>query len=330
MNEETADTINEAAIAWVARLDRDPGECDGLDAWLVGDPRRRGAYLRAQAAWTMLDRASLLGDSRQEPDPADEPASADATALDIGGRGVSRRHLIAGSAAIAASLAAGGAWLFLPLGDEHIATATGEIRRVPLADGSVASVNTDSRLSVAIRPEIRRVALAKGEAWFQVAHDRTRPFVVEAGEIRVRAIGTAFSVRRYESGAAVQVTEGIVEAWKRGEEAHPVRIAAGARAFVSETATIPVAPQLASAEIDRKLAWRVGQIILDGDTLAEAAAEFNRYNAQQLVIPDPVLAREKLVGRFRTNEPDAFARAAAGMLGARADIGTTEIRLTRE
>src|SRR3546814_6499165 len=78
-------------------------------------------------------------------------------------------------------------------------TAIGEIRRVPLSDGSLAAVNTQTTLDVTMKPELRQVALKDGEAWFQVAKDRSRPFVVEVGDVRVRAVGTAFAVKRTES-----------------------------------------------------------------------------------------------------------------------------------
>jgi transmembrane sensor len=175
---------------------------------------------------------------------------------------------------------------------------------------------------------MRQVDLAQGEAWFQVAHDRTRPFIVEAGDVRARAVGTAFSVRRTPAGAEVQVTEGVVEVWSVGREQARRRVAAGSRIAVLDAAG-PQAVTEAGAEIDRSLAWRNGQLIFDGDTLGEAVAEFNRYNHVQVRIADPALASERFVGRFRTNEPDAFARAAATILGARAEIGPDEIILSR-
>ncbi len=317
---ETADTISESALRWVAWADRglSAAERATLEAWLAGDSRRRGAYLRAQAAWAMLDRASVLG-------AGDEPLP------DMASPGIDRRRVLAGGALAVASIAAGGAWLMLPPAPVQIATATGEIRRVPLADGSLAAVNTQTKLAVALEPHLRRVELAEGEAWFQVAKDRARPFVVAAGDVRVRAVGTAFSVRRRDDGVDILVTEGVVEAWhEHDDSAPPVRVAAGARAFLPDAPAARAAPPAvvaASVEIERRLAWRSGQIMLDGDTLGEAVAEFNRYNDRRLVIGDASLAGERLVGRFRTNEPDAFARAAARTLGARVEASENEIRI---
>src|SRR3546814_12357098 len=80
----------------------------------------------------------------------------------------------------------------------------------------------------------RNVVLREGEAWFQVARDKSRPFVVEAGKVRVQAVGTAFSVRRDENGASVFVTEGVVEIWVDGDRAQRRRLSAGMQAYVSE------------------------------------------------------------------------------------------------
>lgn len=340
MNErETAEAIDLAATEWVGRLDREGVDASvraDLDAWLAVDVRRHGAFFRAQAAWVMLDRASALRGGDRARDTlaagADAPPPVELGSSSSGSgdwaKAVDRREFL-GRAAFAASMVAGIAGL-LAWRDRHepIETALGEIRRVPLRDGSLAAINTASRISVNLKPEVRKIELAQGEAWFQVAKDRSRPFVVEAGDVRVRAVGTAFSVRRYDNGADVRVTEGVVEVWNVADPTQIRRVEAGASSFVANDAP-PLTPIVDGDGNDRALAWRSGQLVFDGDTLEAAAKEFNRYNAVQVVIADPSLAAEKLVGRFRTNEPDAFARAAAGMLGAKADFSGQEIRLRR-
>src|SRR3546814_15118414 len=84
-----------------------------------------------------------------------------------------------------------------------------------------------------MKPEVRQVALKDGEAWFQVAKDRARPFVVEIGDVRVRAVGTAFAVKRTAAGVDVPVTEGVVEIWRVGDEANIQRVKAGARGLIA-------------------------------------------------------------------------------------------------
>ena len=301
--DETADAINEQAMRWVAVLDRDGPSADReaqLEAWLAGDSRRQGAFLRAQAAWSALDRASVASTAGDRAPP-------------------SRRRLLIGGGALAASFAGGAAgWLgWREMRAVRIETARGEIRRVPLHDGSLAVVNTSTEVKVDLRPEFRSARIAEGEAWFQVARIPERPFVVAAGDVRVRAIGTAFSVRRMDRGALIQVTEGNVEAWCVSDPQRVVRLGPGGRAYVAPNAPPAVAGKI-EADIDRSLAWRTGLIILDGDTLAEAAAEFNRYNDRQIRIENTDLAGETYVGRFRTNEPEAFVKAVTLTLGARA------------
>jgi transmembrane sensor len=312
--QETASEIDAAAAEWAVKREArgaDPAFAADLDAWLAGDPRRVGALLRAEAALSLLNRArALSGEARQR-----------------GGARIGRRELAVGGglAALAAGL---GAIAVLVPGGRRFGTALGEVRKVPLDDGSVAAINTESRVQVEMKPQIRRVTLAKGEVWFKVAKDARRPFVVEAGEVRVRAVGTAFSVRRRDNGADVLVTEGVVATWVVGHEDREIRVSAGSRAFVSEDQ--PPQAVEAKAEIDNALAWRDGQVALYGETLADAAAEFNRYNARKIVIPDPRLASEKVVGQFRTDDPEAFAQAAASTLGARVVADNSTLRLYRE
>lgn len=291
---ESAADIEADAARWVVRVDRD-GEAvrSELDAWLAGDRRRRGAYARAEAGWTRLDRAQALF--------VHAPAAPDRPRL-------SRRGVVAGLGAVAAGLTA------MVIGPRVLAqrygTALGEIRRVPMADGSVAAINTSSELKVDMQPRLRAVKLERGEAWFAVAKDAHRPFVVQSGPVRVRAVGTAFSVRKREGGSDVLVTEGVVEVWTEDGKTPPRRVFAGERVFADNGAGVLIPPE-ADADLARRLAWRDGQIVLDGQTLTEAAAEFNRYNDRKIEVADARLADERFVGWFRTNDPEGFAEAAA-------------------
>lgn len=309
---ETAEAIEAEAARWLWRFD----EADTaalraeLEIWLAGDPRRRGAWLRAEAAWMMLDRGSQLAGEPTAPAPA--PAGRD---------GVPRRALFAGAGTL---IAAGVAGIVVWHGrGERFATMLGEIRLVPLSDGSVAAINTSSAIEVAMNGRERRVRLERGEAWFDVAKNLERPFVVEAGRVHVRAVGTAFSVRRIGDDTHVLVTEGVVEALIDGR---PVgRLAAGSQAVISQDASALEARQV--AETDRALAWRTGQIDLAGQTLAVAAAEFNRYNPRKIVIGNPAIAGQRLYGVFRADDPEGFARSLTVSLGATVTLNPKLIRV---
>lgn len=308
------------AARWAIRLDGEllsDIEQRELQMWLEGDERRAGALLRAEAAIAYLDRGRALA----------SPIAQNENLDDGGMRArVGRRGFLAASLGGLAAALVG--YSVLDGSPEAIETALGEVRRVPLADGSIASVNTASRIGFAMHEARREVKLERGEAWFQVAHDKTRPFIVAAGDVRVQAIGTAFSVRRRDDGVDVLVTEGVVEAWVVGHEMKRTRIPQGSISFIADL-TSKIAVSEGEEEIERALAWRTGELVLNGQTLAYAAAELNRYNKQKLIIDDPQLGREALVGYFRTEQPEIFARAAGAMLDADVRIEGDVIHLTR-
>ena len=308
---EVLDTSEKDAEYWAIRLD---GEALGaaeqaeLDAWLGEDERREGALLRAQATLAYLDRGRAL--HANDAAPA-RPA-------------VNRRNLLMLGGAGMAAAAAG---LFVVAGRKPaFVTKVGEVRQVALADGSTATINTDSRIQIDFHARERRIALSSGEAWFQVAHDRTRPFIVAAGQVRVRAVGTAFSVRLRNGSADVLVTEGVVETWVEGHEAQKVRVAAGFQAQVTDgNGGVVTTPD--AAKITRALSWRGGQLALDGETLDFAVEEINRYNSKKIVVDSPRLGHEPLVGYFRTNEPEKFSSAVAALINARVIDDGTQIHL---
>ncbi|MEW4468132.1 FecR domain-containing protein [Parasphingorhabdus sp. JC815] len=313
MKQQTAYDIDEVAARYVAEMDGEQwtsAQEDGLQRWLARDPRHPGALLRAQAAWMALDipRPSANVQTEQE-----KPALW-----------LNRRTVLAGgSTAIAASIAGG----IMLLGGTGYSTSVGEIRRVPLADGSIVVINTASAIDVKLRDAARNISIERGEAWFQVAKDQQRPFIVAAGRARIRAVGTAFSVRRHSSKTEVMVTEGIVEIWANGAEGQRIQLKAGSRGFIADDAAMQQVPVAPSA-IDRTLAWRNGKIDLSGARLDAAAAEFNRYNQRIVVIADPAIAVEQLDGVFRTDDPEGFAQSVHVTLGVPVDLSNSaQIRI---
>ncbi|MGP7796999.1 FecR family protein [Sphingomonas sp. CLY1604] len=313
------------AARWAVRLDGEPlspREQAELDGWLEADERRRGALLRAEAALAYLDRGRAL------VAPGDAVVTEGGTGRVLPLR--DRRRFLIGGGAMAAIAASGLLVMVLrPAPPVDVRTAIGEIRRVPLADGSVAAVNTDTDLTVAVASPGRQrdVMLERGEAWFKVAHDKTRPFVVAAGDVRVQAVGTAFSVRRRDRGVDVLVTEGVVETWVVGRERDRTRIAAGSKSFVADSSPA-IEVVAAPADIDRQLSWRTGELALNGESLAHAVAELNRYNVRKIVVEDQALGRTPLIGYFRTDQPENFGRTIAAMKGARVHVEGDTIRLS--
>jgi transmembrane sensor len=207
---ETAADIERAAADWVARQDRGPlsqGEQQELEHWAAADSRRAGAYARAMAINLHLDRVAALGeDFAARPEPIEEP---------------SRRRFVAVAAGGVAACAAGlGVFAFTqrqaPALSRPIATAKGAVRELALREGSRVTLNTMTQVRPALTSSVRRIDLIEGEALFDVAKDPNRPFVVDAGDFSVRAVGTSFTVRRTGTDAIkVVVTEGIVKSAAR-------------------------------------------------------------------------------------------------------------------
>jgi transmembrane sensor len=322
MTAKTAHQIDAEAADWAARLDRGPLSAEdeaALQGWLDGDTRTLGAFGRMRALALSSERARALG-------PDFDPASFEPAAY------VPRRRImqVGGAIAAAALISAGGAWQVLRHRGRFI-TGKGETKVVALQDGSVVTLNTASEIQVSYSDTLRAVELVRGEALFDVAKNKARPFVVAAGDTSVRVVGTSFSVRRIDTAPVqVLVREGTVEVFKPAQDTKPVRISANSMAVaqadnMQAIATMP----LPAAQLHRQMAWQNGQIAFEGETLARAAEEFSRYSDTRIVIEDSGLAKEEIAGLFKATDPVGFAQTIAISLNAHAKIEEGEVRITR-
>jgi transmembrane sensor len=303
---ETSSEIDEEAASWAARLDRslDPAEQTALSRWLDDDTRRIGALARAQAVLARLDDGVVLDDDFCAETPAEE---------------MPRRRILQ-IAVAGAAIAASGAWVFAAKGAETFTTRKGEIRLVPLHDGSVITLNTASSVAVRFDRKRRFVQLIDGEALFEVAKDRTRPFIVEVGSTRVQAVGTAFTVRNVQRGPVlVSVQEGIVEMTSSRKAFKPQRLLANMRAQTGDNMEV-VRTEVDPAQGAAELAWRQGKIAFRGETLREAAVELGRYSDTRIAFENDAVA-----GFFSTYDIPRFAEAAALSLNLNATIRDDEV-----
>jgi transmembrane sensor len=329
-----------AAAAWLIRLEgqTSPEMWDEFQAWLDTDRRHQAAFVRLRTAWTHCDRFKQLrpedgrvdrnllaqlpaGENLAEliESAADEAAEAQ--------HAMDRRRWLMYVGATAAATA--GVGMLGWLSGEHrrwtyFETDVGGNRKAVLADSSEVLLNTDSRLRIRLGNGRRDGELIRGEAYFNVSHDKLRPFYVKAGRTLVCAMGTAFSVRIHED-RSVQVLVA------------DCRVAVGATdPAASGAPTLPdSAPQAAGGDsvelgpnsviikqqphgyVTRKLAWTTGSISFDGETLTEAVREFNRYNRRHLVIIDPAIAQMKVGGSFEAQDPESFAATLEKHFGVR-------------
>jgi transmembrane sensor len=304
---ETSRDVDAAAADWVAREDRAPlsdPQQDALNAWLQDDPRHAGALLRARAIALRSRSARALGTAYDPGDFAVGPAPA----------APSRRRMLAWGGGLAASVATVAAIGVAVQAPNAHATDRGEVRLVPLPDGSTVMLNTATRVTVRYDGGYRRVRLVEGEADFSVVADDRRPFLVEAGNRRliVPAVG-GFRVRKLgDAPIDVLVHQGQVAVSRAGGGQPEVHLAANTHVALAEGRA--VAPQsVAPGVVTRELAWRDGKIAFEGETLAQAAAAFARYSDVRIVIADPALAREPVTGLFAANDPVGFGRAVADL-----------------
>lgn len=326
MPRETSQEIDAAAAAWAARIDSgllSNEEEKQLETWMAADDRRRGAFMRMRAVALHSERAKALGTSYDPEDfvvPSELPQPT-----------VTRRRMLwmGGSAVAACAVVAAGLSVGMGAGATVYDTRRGEVRVITLEDGTVITLNTSSRIKVKYAKERRLVRLEEGEALFDVAKDKARPFIVEAGSTAVRAVGTSFTVKRIASKPVeILVREGVIEV-TRPNSVKPMRMAANTRITAPESNAQLSPVAIAPEEVTREIAWKSGQIAFEGETLANAAEAFGRYSDTRIIIDDPAVGREEITGLFTANDPVSFARAAAASLELRAVVGPGEVRLSR-
>ena len=294
--------VKEEAALWVVRLSEsvDPREQAAFEAWRAQSVEHEIAYEREAAAWERLDRAAALRD------PSFAVGGERLSALLTPPRPRrSARRIAAIAATLLIAATAGGAVWFSLSPSQAYATAVGEHRLVRLSDGSTIELNTDTQVVVHYRHGARSVELVHGEALFHVVRDG-RPFAVTtaAGRVETRAADVTVRVRDDRTEATVKDGTAIAVGPVAGESA-----ALGADAEVVLSDGVATVQAVSSDEIDRQLAWRQGAIALNGQTLAEAAAEFNRYNVRKITVADRATGTLRVGGYFRTADVDGFVAA---------------------
>jgi transmembrane sensor len=197
-------------------------------------------------------------------------------------------------------------------------TSVGERSTVTLSDGSSVVLNTSTLVNISFSPGERHVRLLSGQAWFQVARNPSRPFVVEAGDQRVVALGTAFDVRLEDHQRTVQVTllegrvsvEPIRSVFENLIEARPqvAELAPGE----ALTASAQEPPHKQRADVSKVSSWRRGQVVFNNDRLDTAIAELNRYTSSRIELADPALGSLKVSGVFYAGHSDSFLETVTG------------------
>jgi transmembrane sensor len=287
-----------------------------LDAWFDESVAHEVAYLRLEAGWNGADRLSVLRLSPQAPiRPAPPPQN-------------SRKFHIAAALLIFAGLG-GAIYATAPQShDQVFATPVGGRETITLADGSQIELNTNTELRL---PQgSRQATLVKGEAYFQIRHDPSKPFTLDVGDHRIVDLGTKFVVRKKADKLEVALVEGKARVEGAGGMAraqsavlNPGDVAIATR----DDLTVRRKPQAVLADA---LSWRSGFVVFHHTTLRAAADELNRYNAEQIVIADDEVARRIFGGKFRTTDSARFANVVGTALGLHVARHGTDIVISEK
>ncbi len=304
--------IEHAAADWLIRRDRGltAAEQDEFFQWLAADPRHGEWFARHQRTWKEFN---LLAQWRPEHSAEPNP--------DLLAKPRARLRWVAWGAPLAAAAALAVAFVGWrefrapPVAPPAAVASVGQNTRV-LEDGSTVELRGDSEISVNFTPGERRLALVRGEAFFTVAKNTARPFIVRANGVDVRAVGTAFNVRLDPQAVEVLVTEGKVHVTPppslAGNDAAPEipLVEAGHRAIVPTqlAAPPPAIAAVTDEDVARALAWQPRLLDFDSTPLAQVIAEFNVRNRTQLAIGDESLAALPIVATFRSDNVEGFVR----------------------
>jgi transmembrane sensor len=318
------------ASVWIVRLHgphRTPELEAGFRQWLAASVDNAAEFERVTSVWESAPHASTAGLPRvtywSEPK-------------------LNLSWAIAASVIVAITA---GAWIAsqLWLNPDYV-TGIGEQRTVPLDDGSRIVLNSDSEVKIEFTSDTRRVRLVHGEAFFDVAHNAARPFIVLAGDQQVTAIGTAFEVR-YDLGQVdVTLVEGKVNVMRTesdpqdaSRELSSSKTGSLAKMMASGYLMVPgerlhiarnTPVKVDEPRIDAVTAWRRGEVMLDDTPLSDAVAEMNRYNKRALVIDEPRIAGLRVSGIYHTGDSEGFAQTVANLYGLHVSEAEHQIHLS--
>jgi transmembrane sensor len=303
-----------------------------FEAWLR-EPGNQAAWDQVSRPWNYFDetddapamvaaREAALADAKRNRDRFAKPQQ------------LRRLAGLIAAALLIGAMGAGSVW-WLNLPDDY-RTAMGERRVITLSDGSKLSLDADSEVTVRYAKHDRALHLLKGQARFDVAHDKKRPFSVVAGNQRVIATGTAFNIDMAGPKVLVTLIEGHVLVLNENDGTaampmHPGPRAIELRAGQQLAATPAAPPEISPANIQRVTAWTIGQLMFDDEPLSSVVERVNRYGGTQIVIADPRVGAMKISGVFNAGDALGFVEIVTQYLPLKAvSDGSHTIALQRE
>lgn len=304
LSEAEYDAITDAAAHWCMRLhaaDCTDEERRAFEAWHEAHPLHAFEYEAMQEIW------EVAGDL-----PRTEPEALAAQRKPL--RSWRKAAVIAGACAIGLPLAAYSGWNlgWVPNSYQHYA-ATDSVRQITLSDGSELELNLNTDLTFSNYKNERRATLNKGEAFFNVSHDASHPFVVRAGDGKIRVTGTRFNVWMYEDQVRVNLVEGsVLVSSNRDLPGDGLRLSPSMQARYRHG---DYAPQISQTYPgDTSLAWRSGRLILDNLALHDALPLINRYLDKPLMLADTSTGAIRVGGVYNIKEMNNLANSLPKVL----------------
>jgi len=331
--------VTEQAAEWLFTLrarELSMEERDEFVNWLRESPLHVAEMLRMSQVDQALEQCRRWADT-----PATSQSEQAKVIMLYAGERAQRRHPFRPgaptlwlAAAALALVVTGAVRLFVASGQLEIRTQVGERRELTLKDGSTIDLAPSTELTVRLQPAQRLIKLGSGQAYFHVAKNPQRPFIVDAGSTIVKAVGTAFDVARGAGGVTVTVVEGKVAVTReelRPQRAAHVMASPPVNLLLRADEQVIVAPSSVNAPVRAvngaaEVAWTGGNFVFTDEKLAEVVRRFNLYNHKQIRILDPALASRHVSGTFRASDPESLVEFVRSM-GNQGGQSTEIIRL---
>jgi transmembrane sensor len=319
-NREKASEIEDAATVWAVKAERgltgqDKAE---FENWIDGDSRRLGAYVQAQAAWIHAERSAALGRMPEAQASEPEAYQIQQPQPEAQSRSLNRRMFLGGGGALAGSIAVAYA-----IGVDRYQTfesGIGEVRHLTLKSGAKLTLDTDTRVDVATSSNGRMLDLIRGNMFLNVPPSQ-EAVVVRTGGLFLETMQGAFSLQNLlQTQLTALVTNGsviVAQSVRLFGQKHTVRINEGHVLTLSpnDPLTEEDVRQLPNSQQADMLAWRDGMLSFGGELLVDAVRSFDRYGPTRIVVADSSLARQKVIGLFKADDPSGFAMAVAASFG---------------
>jgi len=349
INFPNLEQAQQQAARWVAAMDRGLSEAEQveLNTWLEQSSINAEALVKYASMWDLLDVLNPI--SELLPMTASNESADKTEGFMVASMETPQRTVFSSRLAIACSLlmiVAGLVFYVKPLNhsnstlassdvlnkannfaSKHIyTTEIGEMSNVTLSDGSTIKLNTDSVVEVSFSKAQRQLTLKRGEVFFDVAKNPSRPFVVLAGQDKVTAVGTAFNVDLSQPlNTEVLVTEGTVLVNRSDNSYEDVYLSEGQKVVISDNES-----QITNSnDMDSILSWREGMLIFDGESLAHVIQEIDRYTPLTFVIADNEISSIPVGGFFKTGDLEQLILVLEQNFGVRSKRNGNRIVLSK-